>query len=321
MSEAQAVLAPEVLDHARLLLPAGASLDEWRGERRGGIGASDLSAILGLNPYSDAHDVWMNKVLGVEAVENDRMRLGHTLEPFIRDKFIRDEGIDVELCGLLESREKPFMRYTPDGLTSDGGLFEAKSTAFWLADQWADDQVADHAEVQVQGGMFVTGLRHAWVCAMIGGDPEKFEVRLVRRDDEFIAFMVDAVETFWNEYVLTGVEPPLTGRSLDWAKSEWKPKPDKTVNIKDDGQALVKQLRAARHAESVARRKGDDAEAKLRALVKDANVIKNGRTVLGTARTVAQSRVSADLLRADGIDPDDYRKTTEHTRLSWNKGI
>lgn len=314
-------LPAAVLKLCRLLLPAGAPLDQWRGERRGGIGASDLSAILGLNPYADAHSVWMNKVLGVEVAENDRMRLGNALEPFIRDKFVRDEGIDVELCGLLESRSKPFMRYTPDGITADGGLFEAKSTAFWLADDWADDQVADHAEVQVQGGMFVTGLKHAWVCAMIGGDPDKFEVRRVKRDDEFIEFMVDAVETFWNEYVLAGVEPPLTGRSLDWAKSQWTPKPDKAVNIKDEGRALVKQLRAARHAESVAKRKGDDAEARLRALVKDANIVKHGKLVLGTARTITQRRISQDLLRADGIDVEAFKTESTHTRLSWNRGI
>lgn len=311
----------DVLEHATLLLPASAPLERWRAERRNGIGASDLSAILGLNSYSDIHDVWMNKVLGAETPENDRMRLGRALEPFIRDKFIRDMNINVTECGLLESRAKPFLRYTPDGLTSDGGLFEAKSTAFWLAGDWEEDQVADHAEVQVQGGMFVTGRSHAWVAAMIGGDPEKFEVRRVERDQEFIDFMVDAVETFWTEYVLARVEPPLTGASLDWVKREWEPVPDKAVNVRDDGQALVRRLLAARHAESAAKRQGDTAEAQLRALVKDATIIKNGRLILGRSRTITQRRLSADLLRADGIDPDQYKTETSHTRLSWNKGV
>lgn len=320
-TEARSEAPDDILESCRLVLPAGATINRWRGERRNGLGASDMSTVLGLNPWNDLHGLWMNKTLGVEVAENDRMRLGNALEPFIRDKFVRDTGIDVAECGLLESLERPHMRYTPDGLTDDGGLFEAKSTAWWNSADWDDDQVADHAEIQVQAGMYVTGRTHAWVCALVDGNPDRFHVRRVKRDERFIAAMVDAADVFWREYVLANVEPPLTAASLDWTKTTWTPKAGKVTNIGDEGLAAVKRLRAAKHAESVAARAAAEAEAVVRSMVKNGGVVKVGKREIGALREVTANRVDQDLLRADGIDPDKYKKESTYTRFFWKSGV
>lgn len=313
---------PTYMDgNCRLILTPDADEYEFRTVRRGGLGASDMSTILGLNPWSDLHTLWMDKVHGVEQEVHDRMRLGQALEPFIRDKFARDTGIDVDLCGMLQSTEKPFMRYSPDGLTSDGGLFEAKSTAWWQAHHWDDGQTADHAEIQVQDGMFVTGATHAWVAALIDGNPERFEVRRVERDDEFIAAMVDAAETFWTEYIVGNVEPPLTFASLDWAKDRWTPTESNPVDIGVDGLALVKRLLAAKSAEKEAKRLAEDCEAQVRALVQDGSEVMVGDRKLGTFKSVTQRRLSNTLMKDAGLDPEDFKTESTYTRFYWAKGV
>lgn len=307
--------------NCHLLLPENAPIAEWRKVRRGGLGASDMSTILGLNPWGDLHGLWLDKTRGVEQEPHDRMLLGHALEPFIRDKFVRDMGIDVELCGILQSDAKSFIRYTPDGLTSDGGLFEAKSTAWWNAHHWDDGQVADHAEIQVQCGMYVTGAPHAWVAALIDGRPENFEVRKVMRDEKFIEAMIDAAELFWNTYILGDVEPPLTAASLDWAKEHWTPKPSKPVDIGDEGLSLFKRMQAAKEAVKAASTIADECEAQLRALVQDGSDVKVGDRKLGSFKTVHQRRVNRDLMKKDGVDPEKYMKETTFSRFFWKRGI
>lgn len=302
-----------------------ANTPEWEQERGNGLGASDMSAVLGLNPYQDRHGLWMVKVMGVHDPVNWRMRIGHALEPVVREKFEEDTGLVVSQHGMVQSISHPFLRYTPDGFTSDGGLFEAKTTSWYLADQWADDQTADHAEIQVQAGMFVTGARHAWVAAMIDANPDRFEVRRVERDDEFIADMLATATFFWEHYVQGHREPPLSAQSLQWAKDHYVDNSGEPVDIGDEGLQLLREMNAAKAEIKKLKSVVDEKEAMLRERIGDGNVIQVGELTLGTrkpvtTRSLNQKELSADLLE-HGIDLDDYRTEKTSARIYWKKGV
>jgi len=65
------------------------SREEWLESRRNGIGGSDASAILGVNPYSSPLKVYMDKIgKGVEEEENEAMRQGTDLEQYVADRFV-----------------------------------------------------------------------------------------------------------------------------------------------------------------------------------------------------------------------------------------
>ena len=65
------------------------SREEWLESRRNGIGGSDASAILGVNPYSSPLKVYMDKICkGVEEEENEAMRQGTDLEQYVADRFV-----------------------------------------------------------------------------------------------------------------------------------------------------------------------------------------------------------------------------------------
>ena len=152
------------------ILPPGAPREVWLEERRQGIGGSDASAVAGVNPWRTRWAVWLDKTGQAVDVEPTRaMRMGTLLEPVVKALFVEETGIGLADVGLLRSLEWPFMQVTPDAFTEDGGIFEAKTTSRWLAHEWDDEQVPDHAEVQVQHALAVTGRSHAWVAGLIDG--------------------------------------------------------------------------------------------------------------------------------------------------------
>ena len=198
------------------VLPADADRDAWLNTRREGIGGSDASAIAGVNEYTSLYEVWLDKTgRGVEKRYTPQMRFGHLIEDDARQVFTEDTGIGVQTAGLQRSKTRPWQQHTPDGITDDGGLFECKSVGWRQAHLWDDGQVADHAEVQVQHGMAVTGLGHAWVVAVI---EREFVWRRVERDEQFIELITDMELDFWERHVLADEDPPMVAADLDIVK-------------------------------------------------------------------------------------------------------
>ena len=67
--------------------------EQWLAERRQRIGATDVSAIMGVNPYSTAYDVWLDKTGKLEPWDgNDATSIGNILEPSILDEAERRWG-------------------------------------------------------------------------------------------------------------------------------------------------------------------------------------------------------------------------------------
>lgn len=193
------------LGGARVVLPVSAGREEWLEARKLGFGASDASSILGLSQYGDRYSVWSDKVgISKEIPDNENMYWGRAHEPAIIQRFREDSGYKVRRSGLLQSREFPFMLYTPDGITEDGGLIEAKTLGKFTSEEWADGGTPDHAYAQVQQGLCVTGRSHAWVCGLIDG--RTWEVRRIERDEALIAIIIEEERVLW-DMVVNGEEP------------------------------------------------------------------------------------------------------------------
>ncbi len=218
---------------SKLILPANAGRDRWLHERRKGIGGSDVSAVFGFNQYASGYGVWLDKKgLGNERGLTAPMRWGKLLEPAMRQAFTEDTGIEVRSCGLMRSKVVPIMQTTPDGLTSDGGYFESKATSGWKADEWADDQIPDHAELQVQHGMGVTGRTHAWVTGLIDG--RDFVVRRVERDQAIIDALMANEAEWWETYIVGDTPPPVTAYSLGEIKDQFRDEDDDDIVLDPD---------------------------------------------------------------------------------------
>lgn len=254
---------------ARELLPADAPRDAWLAARRAGIGGSDSSTLLGFNPYGSRIGLWLDKTgRWVDDRDSEAMERGRWLEPYIRDRFTWQTGIAVRECGLLQSVDHPLALFTPDGLTADGGVLEIKTTTFRNAGLWDDDEVADHAELQVQHGLGVTGLNHGWVAVSIDG---KFPlIRRVERDDVIITAIFTEIEHFWTTYVEADQAPALTGGGPESAavRAWWPVHTEGSEHvITEELSEILEEWRHHKAAESAAKRAATDLDARARVLV------------------------------------------------------
>ncbi|GIH69484.1 YqaJ viral recombinase family nuclease [Sphaerimonospora thailandensis] len=192
-----------------LILPADAPRPQWLAARRKGIGGSDALAVLGLSQYGSRYQVWAEKSgLLREQDDSEVMAWGRKLEPVIAEEFEARTGIPTRTCGLMRNLERSWQLASVDRLTADGGILEIKTTSAYRASDWDDDQVADAAEAQLQHYLAVTGLKHGYAAALIGG--QRLEIRHVERDERLIKVLIDAETELW-QMVQDGTAPALDG--------------------------------------------------------------------------------------------------------------
>lgn len=185
--------------------------EKWLEARKKGIGGSEISAILGINPNKSAFEIWQNK-LGM--VEDDdlsdvmRIRCGVKLEPVVAEFFEEETGKKVRKCGLLQNKTYPWLLASVDRLVvgEEAGL-ECKTTAGWLADNWEDDKLPDSYYLQCQWYMACTGFKKWYIACLIGGN--NFVWKEVDRNDADIAVMLEAAKKFWEENVTAKALPTV----------------------------------------------------------------------------------------------------------------
>ena len=304
---------------AHRILPTDAPRHEWLTARRQGIGGSDASTIAGVG-YGSLFELWLDKTGRLpDEPETPAMRFGRLAEPLLRDAFTAETGIDVRRVGLLQSKARPWQQVSLDGLTSDGGILEMKTAGWRLAGDWADGQTADHAEVQIQHALAVTGRSHGWAIALIERD---FHIRRVERDDALIDTLTAMERAFWEDCVLPDREPVLTAADLDvtrrlhpavtdldtaWADPDWlrgllADRADAAANVKAAKDALAALDATLIHAI------GDHEAIGAR--------VDGQPLIYATRKTITSRRLDLDALRAAHPDiADQHTHSAESRRL------
>lgn len=203
----------------------------WLQERRHGIGASDVSIILGLNPWRSPLALFTEKLgldnpEGADVEMSDAQKWGLRLENAIAQGFGEETGRHVfadDPYAIRRHPELPWMMATLDRgqQITDGcelpadfplavgtvGALELKTTAFMKAEEW-EDEPPIYYQVQLQAQMFVTGLEWGSLAVLIGG--QRFRYKDMQRNDRFITYMVQKCQEFW-QHVQAGVPPPPDG--------------------------------------------------------------------------------------------------------------
>lgn len=195
--------------------------EEWLEERRRGIGASEVAAILGVSKFQTPLSVWSKKVgLDTQSETTKAQEWGLRLEPVIidwyKETFPRRKVKTLKGYNLHINKDDPIRRCTPDALQEYGekgeGALQIKTTNQYLSSDW-DDDVPMEYQVQCQYEMAVTGLSHNTIAVLIGGqDPRHKDLD---RNDSFIEAMLDKVGDFWDDHVLKDIPPAATASDID----------------------------------------------------------------------------------------------------------
>ena len=196
------------LPDAVRVAPADLPREEWLLCRRQGIGGSDIAAICGLNPYTSALAVYYDKRGELpESGDREDARWGRRLEAVVADGFSEDTGIPVRPSpGTVVHRDRPWMLANLDRLADDPddpAILEIKTRSAWQLMDWAH-AVPDGPALQALWYMAVSGARHAYVAALIGGNTLRWHH--MERNQALIDQLIEISEAFWAD-VLAGRPP------------------------------------------------------------------------------------------------------------------
>lgn len=204
----------------------------WLDARRLGLGGSEISAVLGLDPFRGALDVWLNKVEGYDQPDSPDMERGRFLEQGIIDWYChreRDAYGDPVIVRTVKSvfngdlvHPNGIARCTPDGLVNlELGVFRDLSIKAPRrgGDNWGEHggtKVPMYAAVQLQwedavlcanaGSLLFHPTMH--LAAMVDGD---LRVYTVERDLDFQRELLEAGLAWWQKHVVGKVPPELDG--------------------------------------------------------------------------------------------------------------
>ena len=136
----------------RLISTLNLSKEDWLRYRKCGITGTDAGAILGLNPYRSAFQVYHDKISDtIENIDNEAMRQGRDLEDYVAQRFTEATGLKVRRANAIyQSEEHPLLLADFDRLIvgQKAGL-ECKTVSPFSADKWADGKIPAHYMAQI----------------------------------------------------------------------------------------------------------------------------------------------------------------------------
>ena len=198
---------------------AGMSEKDWLAWRKTGIGGSDAGIILGVNPYRTKRELFYEKT-GIEPVNEKEtstlaLRWGHALEETVAQEFSYKTGLRVyQVEEMYQHPIYPFMQGNIDRFIDfpDGtrGILECKTSNPSAKNNWSDNSLPFHYEVQVRHYMAVMNINVAYVACLFDNNSDNMAIRKIERDMTFEKEIIAAEMDFWNNYVMTNTPPPFT---------------------------------------------------------------------------------------------------------------
>jgi putative phage-type endonuclease len=180
--------------------------------RRSVLGASEVPAVCGLDPFKSAADIWALKRGLVDQEDSEAADMGNLLEPVLIEEYARRLN-----PGWPAQVEKPpafrrgYRQATLDAVI-EGRNVQVKVVGEYMTHHWADG-VPDYVQAQVQAEMDVSNLAETDIIALIGGTdfrtPIKHPYR-IQRDPDAIAVINRACDRFWEKYILGDGVPDIS---------------------------------------------------------------------------------------------------------------
>lgn len=219
---------------------------DWLKARRSGIGGSDVAAILGLNKYKSALDIYNDKISTEEPKDQqtEAAYFGSILEDVVAKEFSKRTGLKVQRVNtMLRSGKGDWMianidravvnpdiagrvsvydeqRQAETGrMISTNWILECKTANQFMADMWGESQ-----EPEIVSGKVVTEhkipiyyeTQVQWYLAVTGCElcyvavllgGQDFRIYAVKRDEDVIKALKEYCSIFWHENVLNRIPP------------------------------------------------------------------------------------------------------------------
>lgn len=187
--------------------------EKWHELRGIGIGGSDIGAILGVNKYKSAIDIYIDKTEGKKQDGNRFTHFGHKLEKVVFEEF-QERHSNMKCYTVPYTIQRGVCVANVDGMVHDPvkdkyGVLELKTTSAYNKDEWTGDTVPQSYYAQVQHYLYVTGLSFAYIACLVGGND--YKEFYIERSLEDIDYIQEKATDFWKNHVMKKVPPMLDG--------------------------------------------------------------------------------------------------------------
>jgi putative phage-type endonuclease len=260
------------------------SKEEWLAERRNHIGASDVAAILGMDPRRGPLSVYESKVHGHSQEDNDWMRFGRDVEGAIANMY------EVKTGRLAQDQGATSLQYHPDisflastldritfkGVPGDfekhmlepGAPLELKNIGYFTSAKAYEEDPHIHHQIQLQIQMACFGSDWGSLAALFPG--YNLVWKDLPRNDEFLAAAYPVLEEFW-KCVVDRTPPPVESyRDLEVVKRLWPTDSGETVALDNEMFGLVSKWENRKFNRKELDNEVEAIEAELRAAMGNA---------------------------------------------------
>jgi len=216
---------------------------EWHLDRQKGIGGSDASTVLCINPWKSRLQLYHEKVneITTDKIDNNniRFKLGHVLEPMIGEEYSRMTGRGLVSKPSKTHPDYPFMignidREIVKSEKNSKGILEIKTKGAFI--NW-DEDIPPYYHSQIQHYMAVYD--YSWGSFAVL-DFNKFEITItdVERDDVFIKNLIEEEKKFWE--LVQNKTPPkieLTKQTEEYLKKIFNRSEPIIIDLSDNEEA------------------------------------------------------------------------------------
>lgn len=272
------------------------SREEWLAARCEGIGASEVSTIIGVNPFETAYQLWRRKK-GIDPAkqENFAMKAGHYLEDAVARFWSDETGCEIIKASVEDfmfvNHDKPYMRVSPDRTfwlpdmahnDDNKGLLECKTTQMSVD----RDDIPKHWYCQVQYQLGVSNYNVGSIAWLSSG--REFGYKDIAFDPDFYAWIEEEVTRFWVDYVLGDKEPdPVSASDVLLKYSSHTD--GKSIEVSDDIFVAYTSLKDVKAELSKLDERKTELEDKIKASFADAESISFGGQTLATWKSAKSS--------------------------------
>lgn len=239
------------------------SLD-WHVERQGGIGASEVAAILGLSPWATPRQVAAIKTATITEPPPEgslKLWLGTRLEPVIAELFEGRTGETLRRpSGRFWHPTAPLHCELDYRVSRRREAVECKVANF--GEEWGPDEsqaIPKHYYPQVMAQLAVTGFERCHVAVLYHG--QEFRKYTFERDEQYIADLVEYVTEWWDRHIVRGEEVAPLGADIESLRRQYPRGEENELVATPEVNELVERLRMARLNAAQAVRQEDDLKA------------------------------------------------------------
>lgn len=273
------------------------------------IGGSDVAAILGLNRYKTAYEVWEEKKHNIKTFEGNQVtEWGKKLEPVIILHFEQLNNVKVfDNNARYISKEYDFIGCHPDGIctiNNENVLIEVKTVSTDAYKFWGNSLPMEYY-CQVQHNMYVLGLKKAKFIYLVLDSRFYSEID-VNYDSEYMVEQNNYLVQWWNDYIVNDNTPIKTVTDYE------RENPDVKM-IEADSEAVNKHLELIELKAKIKEleTKKEVIEDDLKLKIGEATDLMNGLNTIATWRS--DTRVTVDTKKLKEELPETFLKYAKET--------